>query len=352
MRIDWELLLSYLAGTCTDAERAAFEQWLAESPEHREVLESVRRVGARAGREVPPARAAALTASLRREMAVGEPARAVLREASRRNRVPAFTPLVHARRSRWMTVARIAAVALVVVGAGVMTRTLMPSASQHGMAAAANATEIHTPRGQRLTFRLSDSTLVTLAPMSRLRLASDYGVRSRQVFLEGEAAFTVVHDTRRPFAVHTARAVASDLGTRFVVRAYTEDAATDVVVAEGRVAVGRTPGAADMLVLTRGELARLAPDGQWTHVRGVALDRYFGWTDGWLLFRDMQLREAVVRLSRWYDIDIQLASPDIGVRPLDASFKHESATEALTVVARALNLDIIQAGRTYTLRAK
>jgi ferric-dicitrate binding protein FerR (iron transport regulator) len=74
-------------------------------------------------------------------------------------------------------------------------------------------------------------------------------VRGRTLELEGEAVFTVAHESTRPFAVRTSRAVATDLGTCFVVRAYLDDPNTDVVVAEGQVAVtaggqadGRTGG--------------------------------------------------------------------------------------------------------------
>ena len=63
------------------------------------------------------------------------------------------------------------------------------------------------------------------------------GGGTREVELEGEAYFAVVHDAARPFAVRAHGAVATDVGTAFDVRAYPEDAGARIAVTEGAVAV-------------------------------------------------------------------------------------------------------------------
>src|SRR5436190_1648478 len=70
------------------------------------------------------------------------------------------------------------------------------------------------------------------------RSAADYGTH-RDLYLDGEAYFQVAHDARRPLRVHTAASVTEDLGTAFAIRAYADQVATEVVVAEGRVALWR-----------------------------------------------------------------------------------------------------------------
>jgi len=196
---------------------------------------------------------------------------------------------------------------------------------------------------------------VALAPASTLRISSAYGVHDRTVELEGQAVFTVTHDSTRPFAVRTAHAVARDLGTRFAVRAYGDDPRTDVVVAEGLVAVARSGGvqpASGSAVLRRGERARFEPGSGLAISRGVALDDYFAWTEGRLVFQDTPLREAAQQLGRWFAIDVRLGTQAIAARRLTASFRDEPAPEALRVVASVLNLEVSQVGNTYTLRAK
>jgi len=337
IEIDWNLLLRYVEGDCTQSERERLEQWLSEAPENAEVLAGVREAAALARKAVSPERSAAMLASLRREL------------AARRVTPPTFAL---AARSRWSTPLKIAASIVVVAGAGLAGRFLFRAPAERA-ATAPSFNVVSTTRGQRLSVRLADGTQVTLGPGTTLRTPSTYGVRDRTVQLEGEAVFTVTHDATRPFAVETRRALARDLGTRFVVRAYADDPQTDVVVAEGQVGVTKGRGAGgDSLVLERGSRARVSADGALELTRNVSLDRYFAWTEGRLVFRATPLREAVAQLSRWYDIDIRLASNAIGAEPLDASFQDEPAPEALRIIAAVLKLDVSQSGRTYTLRAR
>lgn len=135
--------------------------------------------------------------------------------------------------------------------------------------------------------------------------------------------FTVARDASRPFIVRTSRAVAIDLGTRFVVRAYADDPVTDIVVAEGSVAAlpagpDSVSAAGDSLVLQRGQRARVARDGRMQFTARAPLEEYLDWTEGRLRFNGTPLRDAVRRLERWYDIDIRLTPDAVGDRPIVA----------------------------------
>jgi transmembrane sensor len=200
-----------------------------------------------------------------------------------------------------------------------------------------------------------------LAPGGVLRRPSTYGDRDRTVELEGEAYFVVTHDSTRPFAVHTSSVVARDLGTRFVVRAYPDEAATDVVVAEGAVAVGRTvtgtasaatrPLSSDSLVLAPRQRARLTNGGNMVLTQRVALDGYLGWTEGRLVFERTPLDEVVRQLGRWYGIDIGLADSALRGRRLTATLIEEHAAQAVDLVATSLQLSVSRSGNLYVLRA-
>jgi len=351
--LDWDLLTRYLAGACAPAEREVVEAWLAASQQNREILADLRRVGALAEEVAAPERQAAILASLKREWTQGAPELRLVPDPERAPvRAEAFVlPL-----RRWSHPAKIAAAAVLVVSTGAIGRALLRPSSVGSTIATAPSVVLANAPGERRAVRLSDGTLVALAPASRLRIAPGYGIRDRVVELEGEAVFTVTHDSTRPFTVRTARAVARDLGTRFAVRAYSDDPATDVVVAEGSVGVTyparAKSSAVGNLVARRGQRVRVAPDGSLALTSGVPLDRYFAWTEGRLVFQDTPLSDAVVQLGRWYAIDVRLSSAAIGARRLTASFRDEPTSEALRVVAAVLNLDVSRAGSTYTLRAK
>lgn len=363
---DWELLERYLADDCEPAEREAVERWLAADPGRRAMVEELRLHGI-GERQVP------LVVGWGRE----EVRSRLEREIAAAQRVPGRRPSPPTGVRRpvsfdlptarpWSRVLRVAAVAAVVVTTATVGWHFVP-VSRPAVDLPPTFHLVAAPRGQRLGLRLADGTAVTLAPGSTLRIPSSYGAASRDVFLEGEGMFTVSPDAARPFAVHTARAVARDLGTEFVVRAYEEAIATDVVVSRGLVAVGRAPAngaavgagefggarlTADSIVIGRGERVRIAEDGALALTRGVALDRYFAWTEGRLVFRDTPLREVVAQLARWHDVDISLGSAAIGDRLLTASFTNESLAETLRVTAAALGVEAVKRGSGYLLRSK
>ena len=89
---------------------------------------------------------------------------------------------------------------------------------------------------ERAAIELPDGTHVLLAPGSHLTVPSDFS-RDRQANLDGEAEFTVVHNTRRPFSVRTAQTVTRDVGTAFDLQAYAETGRSGDVT-EGTVDVG------------------------------------------------------------------------------------------------------------------
>jgi transmembrane sensor len=152
-----------------------------------------------------------------------------------------------------------------------------------------------------------------------------------------------VHDSTRRFVVHTRTANTEDLGTRFGVRAYDADTATRVVVAEGRVAVRLPSGGGPETkawLLGGNQAAEVAANGSVAVREHVDVARLLAWTEGRLVFDDTSLRDAVPVLERWYDLDVQLVGATIGQRRFTTTFRDESATEALRLIARALELRV------------
>jgi transmembrane sensor len=347
--LDWDILTRYLVDACEPAERERVDRWLAESPTNRQTLDDLRTAAALADETAAPEREAAILASLRREWGAPAPATEPVRPKPR----PLRLMPVQVPSPRWLAAVKIAAAAALLVGGGVLGgRAISRSAESMGAPAQAVPIAVSTARGERRVLRLSDGTVVTLAPASTLRWSPNYGARDRVVELDGEAVFTVTHDAARPFAVRTPHALARDLGTRFAIRAYPGDAVTDVTVAEGAVAVGDEAAGSRSIVLHRGDRARVRSVGIVELSRDVPLDDYFAWTAGRLVFRDVPLREAAVQLGRWYDIDVRYDTDAIGSRRLSASFEDEPGPEAVRVVAAILNLRVARAGHVYTLQAK
>ncbi len=90
---------------------------------------------------------------------------------------------------------------------------------------------------QTLNVLLSDGSVVSLAPRSRISYPARFSKTSRTVFLQGEAFFDVVKNPASPFLIYANQTITKVLGTSFVVRAYEDEPTVQVTVRTGRVSV-------------------------------------------------------------------------------------------------------------------
>ncbi|HVZ77062.1 MAG TPA: FecR domain-containing protein, partial [Gemmatimonadaceae bacterium] len=248
--------------------------------------------------------------------------------------------------SRWPWLLATAA-ALAIVAAGVVSR-----GAGRGAAPAQSPAmrQVATARGQRAEIRLDDGTRVILGVASRLEIPGAYGVSSRDLYLDGTAYFEVVHDTTRPFVVHTRNAVAQDVGTRFVVRDYGNANGTLVAVTDGSVSL-RASGVrrGGEVLVTRDHLGELAAGARVPSVSAADLSRYTAWMRGELEFHDAPLTEVVAELERWYNVDLAIGDASLKRVPLSASFAAESFADALSVITTVLPVRAVRAGHRVTL---
>ncbi|MBA3345891.1 MAG: FecR domain-containing protein [Gemmatimonadales bacterium] len=249
---------------------------------------------------------------------------------------------------RRSSLVRVAALVLV-AGAGALGGRALFRAEPELATPVSPMRVVTTPPGQRASFRLPDGTSVMLGVASTLRHPMSFGVGGREVHLEGEAYFEVVHQDGRPFVVRAGDVIAEELGTEFIVRAYPEDRQARVVVREGQVAVR----AADSSVATAGRVllpgqsGRLDTDGR-PVVESADTSAYFAWTEGRLVFDDIPLRDALPQLSRWFDLEFLLADSALGQMSLTATFKNQPTADALDLLAASLGMRQVRGSRTVT----
>jgi ferric-dicitrate binding protein FerR (iron transport regulator) len=149
-----------------------------------------------------------------------------------------------------------------------------------------------------------------------------------------------VHDEKRPFLVRTDAGLARDLGTEFQVRAYKEMRAMEVTVVSGLVSIERMPNSPSLARLQRGDRAVLSTTGDMTVAHSVNLTAATGLTEGKLVFDGTPLREVVIALSRWYDLDVQLGDNSIASRHLALTLEDESPEVVLDMIALSLDLRV------------
>jgi ferric-dicitrate binding protein FerR (iron transport regulator) len=174
--------------------------------------------------------------------------------------------------------------------------------------------------------RLPDGTRVVLAPDSHLQFAIDR-TGTRTATLEGEALFTVVHDTRHPFIVRAHDFETRDLGTVFDISAY-PGSAPRVAVRSGSVSVRAAHGTA---VLGGGSIGNIDPATGTVLVAGVP-QTYFDWTDGRRTFVDAPLRAVADELGRRYNLDVQIADASLAAAPVTITVTDVTADNALQLL--------------------
>ncbi len=87
------------------------------------------------------------------------------------------------------------------------------------------------------TVILSDGSIVTLEPGSRLTYPPVFDGRQRKVYLSGEAFFEVAKNPAQPFLVYTGSSVVRVVGTSFRVKAASGQVPDRIAVRTGRVLV-------------------------------------------------------------------------------------------------------------------
>lgn len=356
--IDWTLLARYFAGEFSVADAAAVEQWVAAAPGRRDELAALRRWWDDARALPSPVRIDTMWNSLSARMhaAAAPPSAATSSPAARPPRRP--TPVLaivprSKRATRWarIGIGAIAAGLVISTGTALYLRRSVPPARL--AAAEPAAREFTTGRGQRATIRLTDGSRVELGFASTLRVRQFESGR-RELVLEGEAVFDVVHDDSRPFIVHAANATTEDLGTIFGVRAYPEDRAVRVVVVSGRVALRprtETPGAARQeTVLLPGQLARLDGRGRVRVDSGVDTSAYLAWLSGRVAFDNVSLADIAADLERRFGVTVRIPDSAIAARRVTVvDMPARSVTDVLDAAVIPLGLRFSRSGDVFSI---
>ena len=252
----------------------------------------------------------------------------------------------HGLRSTWKFWTVLAALALA-AGAALL-RT--PSARLFGGADAAD--RVATDIGQRRTIHLGDGSRIDLSVASSVAPPAALAPARRVVSLAGEAMFTVTSDTARPFVVNAGPLRVETTGATFVVRAYTGQPFARAIVTEGAVRARALVGPDTAARRVRaGQLVRVTREGRVSRQDSIDVDRLTAWRSGRIVFAGTPLREALVELARWQDVDFRIADSVVANRRVSAEFTTlQTFTEILDEIALGIGAMYRWQGRVVTFR--
>ncbi|MEZ0610888.1 FecR domain-containing protein [Fibrella sp. WM1] len=97
--------------------------------------------------------------------------------------------------------------------------------------------EVENNETKPLTVALPDRSTIVVYPKSRVSYPKAFAGNKREVYLQGQAFFSVTKNPAKPFYVYANSLVTKVLGTSFTVQTYEKNRQVKVVVSTGRVSV-------------------------------------------------------------------------------------------------------------------
>lgn len=199
-------------------------------------------------------------------------------------------------------------------------------------------TEVNTPAGTVIRYELPDHSIVWLNSGSRLRYSNSFKNDKREVELSGEAYFAVQANPESPFYVHTKSGMSVYVyGTRFNVNAYSDENWIETTLEEGQVNV-IVPDRQALVKLEPGERLLYDKTTHQLQKSKADIDENTAWKDGKLIFRNTSLTDVLKRLSRHFNVDIELQNKSGKEYRYRATFKDDTLLQILDYLSRTADM--------------
>lgn len=309
-----ELLASYFSGVLTGDEGKKLEDWKAASAENREIFKNAEKVWK--------------SLNLLQEMRGYNVSLALSNIHNRTEQLSG-----HSQKSFLFYWQRIAAVLLLPL---LISGIIYFLQAKHTSNNSAVWQTITTPPGVKSHVQLPDGTSVWLNSGTSLSYPSSFSDGTRNIKLLGEAFFDVAEDKKHPFVVELGKISIEVLGTKFNAINYEQEGQAEVVLASGKVKLfennnGKRRQISEMIP---GQQAIYLKQGNTIFLKDVDIGKHISWIDGRLIFRDDSMDEVVRKLDRWFNVQIEIADPNIGSYIYTATFQGETIEQILSLIKR------------------
>ena len=229
-----------------------------------------------------------------------------------------------------------------------------------------NYYKAEAPKGSRSVITLPDGSTIWLNSGTTLRYNPDFGIRSREILLEGEAYFSVAENRKIPFRVLTTELCITALGTSFNVKAYPEEGSVETTLETGEVKIEQItvdrkkvsealilrPKQKAVFIRSSGHLSkdysedRVQPGikkATVTPALKIALKvdsmpdtrLATSWKDSRWIFRSEKLHRMAPILERRYDITIAFADTVLRNYTFTGTIKEDNLDQVLTALCSA-----------------
>jgi transmembrane sensor len=201
--------------------------------------------------------------------------------------------------------------------------------------------ELKTAFGETLPFTLPDGSKVVLNANSKLTFSENWEEEDlREIWLEGEAFFDVVHlESHQPFLVYTSNGVEVEvLGTSFSV--YDRNKKSQIVLEEGNVSLSlaNSDQPREKILMEPGDLVAIEDDK--VEKRKVKAENYASWTENLLILDQTSLAEIIRIAKENFGLEIEVDSNVSLSQTASGSMLLEDSDQFMELTSKIFNISI------------
>lgn len=187
------------------------------------------------------------------------------------------------------------------------------------------------------TIIFEDGSKAVLNAGTTIKYPKSFSGKTREITMDGEAFFQVVHLSNKPFIVHSGKLQTQVLGTSFNVDAYAKSASMKVTVVSGKVAVKEASTGKQYMLTPNQQAVFSNTQSSFKKVLVADAENDVAWQDGKLVFEDAPLDEVANQLSLKFGVQTILDNPQLKNCRISAVFQHKQLGQILSVITKITN---------------
>jgi transmembrane sensor len=212
------------------------------------------------------------------------------------------------------------------------------------------------PIGQKSVLFLNDGTKVWLNAASRISYAKDFGEQgTRDVYLDGEAFFDVVHNPEKPFIVHTSNIRIKVLGTSFNVKSYLDEKTVETTLVHGKVHIEQSDVLGNRISdieLKPNQRAVFNKESKVIDIKEVVAENSGSWKRDRLVFDEETIDNVFRQMERWYNVRIHVQNKGDLQCKLTARIEDENLEDVLKLMKESYDLRYTIEGKDVFIEGK
>lgn len=203
--------------------------------------------------------------------------------------------------------------------------------------------ECYVPYGEIREIILPDNSQALINSGSIIFYPEDFKGKERNIYLNGEAKFTVSKDKKKPFIVQTKDMSVEALGTVFNVSSFSNNPHTTATLVEGKVGINIRSTNEPFILSPSEQIVYNTATGK-TELNTARFDYVLAWERGQMAFQSASLFTIINEVERRYNVTIYLNETRLSDEKLTVKFFHnetvEEVLEALELIVQGFKYKI------------